>query len=481
MESDSLRAAPAQARSSMRWLRAAQLFAIVTAGAVVALFLANLLFTPVQGSVLVLLSARMPERVSAFTVEIHATAGAWRTLGSVSAQNVPTAPGTAEVIQASAPVGDYDELRLTGAIVSVHFQVQRSVLATILIAVSGGRPLKDGIYAGNEAVSLGLNELAGRLRPMPEFSLTDQFGRTFTNQNLAGHPAIIAAFHTTCHTTCPLYTGLFMQLQQKLPPNVLLIEATTAPQEDTPGVLREYAGRVGASWIFLTGAVADMESFWAPFTVQLSNGQIHSSMLAVIDEHEYIRTVWQGVPDVGEIFPPQLVPDLNAAGLQELASHRSQWGVAQVLDSLQAVGGLSSQSTGGEGPVPDFTLNTLDGRRVSLSDFRGRPVLINFWATYCVPCRTEMPLIETMATAHPKVVVLLVDELDDGGAARQFVSDLKIFSTVLYDGDGRVGGAYGISGLPTTLFVRGDATIEGRYVGQTDERILSSHISAIGA
>jgi len=92
-----------------------------------------------------------------------------------------------------------------------------------------------------------------------------------------------------------------------------------------------------------------------------------------------------------------------------------------------------------------------------------------------------MPLIERMTAAHPKLVVLLIDERDVRGAARQFISDLNIQSTVLYDGDGQAGELYRISGLPTTLFVRSDGTIQGRYLGQTDEQILGAHMSAIGA
>lgn len=465
---------------SVGWGRAGQLLAVLVSAAVAAVLLANLLLTPVHGSVLVLLSARSADRVHGFTVEIHASRGAWTTLGRVAAQDVPAAPQTAQAIQASVPAGEYDAVRVEESSTPARLQIQRSILTTILIAVSDGGPASNGVYAGGQAVSLGLNELAGQLRPIPEFSLVDQFGRSFTKQNLAGRPAVIAAFHTRCRTTCPLYTGLFMQLQRKLPAGVLLIEATVAPQEDSPEVLRAYAGRVGASWIFLTGSIAEMESFWAPFTVELSSGQLHSSMLAIVDDHGYIRTVWQGVPDVGGDFAPELIPDLNPDGLRQLASHGSQWGVPQVLDSLQAVGGLRSPSTAGEGRAADFNLDTLDGRQVRLSNFRGRPVLINFWATYCVPCRTEMPLIERMASAHPKLVVLLVDELDDRGAARQFVSQLGVTSIVLFDGDGRLGDLYGIIGLPTTLFVHGDGTIEGRYIGQTNEAILRTHVAAIG-
>ena len=86
-----------------------------------------------------------------------------------------------------------------------------------------------------------------------------------------------------------------------------------------------------------------------------------------------------------------------------------------------------------------------------------------------------------MADQHPRLVVLLIDERDSTPAARNLISKLHIRSTVLLDTEGRVGDVYGITGIPTTIFVYADGTIEGRYIGQTNEQILKSHISAISA
>ena len=151
------------------------------------------------------------------------------------------------------------------------------------------------------------------------------------------------------------------------------------------------------------------------------------------------------------------------------------------MDTLGAIGGLSSPSSTGEGAAPDFVLSTHDGKQVSLSEFRGRPILVNYWATYCAPCRAEMPLLQREADQHPKLVVLLVDERDSTPAASSFITELRIRSVVLLDTSGKAGDLYRIAGLPTTIFVREDGTIEGRYLGQTNEQILGSHIAAIGA
>ena len=63
----------------------------------------------------------------------------------------------------------------------VAFMVRKDLLNTLLVGISGGRPMPDGAYGGSQAVSLGLNELSGQLKPMPPFNLVDQFGRPFTN------------------------------------------------------------------------------------------------------------------------------------------------------------------------------------------------------------------------------------------------------------------------------------------------------------
>jgi len=454
--------------------------AFTTAIAVAAIVAGRLLLTPVEGNVLLLLTAKQLDRITATSVELHSAAG-WMTLGNLPAQAVPKAPDTTEALSANVPIGNYDRVRLAGQAMPITLTVQKDILNPMLIAISGGRPMPDGTYGGNEAVSLGLNELAGQLKLMPQFSLVDQFNRPFSNSSIAGHDVLVAAFHTSCRETCPLYTGLFLQLRQRLPPSVLLAEVTTDPLEDTPVVLRDYAGRIGASWIFATAEPQTLATFWKPFDVELSTGDVHRSTLALIDSHGYIRSYFLGAPDVGGTLPEPLDAQLNDAGRQLLFSHGDGWGESQILDALQAVGGLASASSSGGGPAPALTLDTLDGKRVSLADYRGRPVLINFWATYCAPCRREMPLIERTAAQHPRLVVLLVDERDNHQAAAQFVADLQIKSTVLFDGDGTAGDAYGISGLPTTYFIFADGTIEGRYIGETNDGILGPHIAAAGA
>lgn len=457
-----------------------QCAALAVAIGVSAAVFGHLLLTPVTGQVLLLLTARQQDRVAITSVDLH-TAQGWTNLGSILARTVPKAPDTAEALLVRVPVGNYDRVRMAGVTVPVALTVQMDIINTLLVGVDGGRPMTGGAYGGSEAVSLGLNELSGQLKPMPPFSLVDQFGRPFTNAGIAEHDVLVAAFHTSCRETCPLVTGLFLQLRKRLPPSVMLVEATVTPSQDTPDVLREYAGRVGASWTFVTGDPQALAAFWAPFHVGLDTSDSHVATIALIDSHGYIRTYFLGAPDVGGTLPAALDSQLDYQGRQLLTNHGNGWGEAQIVDALRAVGGLAAPSSAGQGPAPAFTLETLGGKRVSLADYIGRPVLINFWATYCEPCRREMPLIQRTAAQHPRLVVLLVDERDDRQSASAFVAQLHVASTVVFDGDGKVGDAYGISGLPTSSFIRPDGGIEGRYIGETNAGILGPHVNAIGA
>jgi len=148
--------------------------------------LGHLLLTPVTGDVLLLLTARQADRVAATSVDLHSAQG-WMRVGSIPARAVPKAPETADAFLARVPVGNYDQVRLAGATVQVALGVQKDILNPLLVGVAAGRPLPDSAYGGTQAVSLGLNELSGQLKPMPPFNLVDQFGRHFTNADIAGH------------------------------------------------------------------------------------------------------------------------------------------------------------------------------------------------------------------------------------------------------------------------------------------------------
>jgi thiol-disulfide isomerase/thioredoxin len=165
----------------------------------------------------------------------------------------------------------------------------------------------------------------------------------------------------------------------------------------------------------------------------------------------------------------------------ELLSRGEGWGAPQVADAIRTIDGLQQNGGGGGSRAPAFTLTSLDGKRVSLNDFAGRPVVINFWATSCPPCRQELPLLQATAREHPEASFLFVDVRDDPRAAGRMLTGLGLQAGALEDRDGAVSVAYGVEALPTTVFVRPDGIVEGRWVGATDATVLRSHLASLGA
>jgi peroxiredoxin len=108
-----------------------------------------------------------------------------------------------------------------------------------------------------------------------------------------------------------------------------------------------------------------------------------------------------------------------------------------------------------QAPTPDFTLPNLDGKKVSLKEFRGKVVFLNFWATWCVPCREEMPAMEKLYQEFKEknFVVLAVNVKDRKQEAVNFVKELKLSYPIVMDPDAQVGLLYGAWGLPTTYLI----------------------------
>ena len=432
---------------------------------------------PTTGTLLVIGAGRTAGSIAPTSIQLHGTGG-WIALGQVSGE-VPAAPDQRELLGLPVAVGSYDGVRVGADQATLPVVVTAGQVEPILLGLQAGHLVPGAAYAGNDQVNLGLGELSGKFVAMPPFNLVDQQGHTFDSSTTSGSDLVIVAFHTTCHQTCPLYTALFFQLQKELPAGVMLVEVTTDPGTDTPAVLKAYRQTIGASWTFATASAAALSAFWKPFGVQLANGDSHVSTLALVDRHGFVRLVYRGVPDVGNDIAPALVTQLGAEGLSELASHGDGWGAPSVLQSLLTITGPEQVAPNGTGRAPSFALAATDGRRLTLADLAGQPLVINFWASYCPPCRAEMPLLQRLVGAASGVRLVLINEGDSSQTARAFLSSIGIQQAALLDSNLAVGRAYGVVPLPTTVFVRADGSIAGRQVGELDDRVLAAWLSTL--
>lgn len=159
---------------------------------------------------------------------------------------------------------------------------------------------------------------------------------------------------------------------------------------------------------------------------------------------------------------------------------------------LPVVGLLLLAACGGSGPglsegisegdlAPDFRLETLDGSLMSLQDQRGKVVLINFWATWCDPCRAEIPDIEAVYRARrgEGFTVLGVNSHETAGSIAPFASWMGISYPILIDGNGRVEKTYRLVGLPMSLIVDQEGIIQVRHVGLLTQAQLEKYLAAL--
>jgi peroxiredoxin len=122
--------------------------------------------------------------------------------------------------------------------------------------------------------------------------------------------------------------------------------------------------------------------------------------------------------------------------------------------------------------APGFSLVDINGQSVRLSDFRGKPVLINFWATWCPPCRQEMPYLQQVYDQwSAKGLVLLAINIEESPAkVKTFFAENNLSLPVLFDFTGSVTDSYGVIPIPTTFFIDGDGVIRQRVVGAFPNR-----------
>ena len=148
-----------------------------------------------------------------------------------------------------------------------------------------------------------------------------------------------------------------------------------------------------------------------------------------------------------------------------------------VYRRLAAEYGPEEQQGAGGGSAPDFTVEDAEGNEVRLSDFSGKPVVVNFWATWCGPCRSEMPAFEQLYQEYGDEIQFLMVNMTDGSretvsGVQEFLEETGYSFPVFYDVSSEAAYAYSAYSIPQTVYITADGTIAGSHRGALQQETL---------
>ncbi|HEX2926825.1 MAG TPA: TlpA disulfide reductase family protein [Ruminiclostridium sp.] len=151
----------------------------------------------------------------------------------------------------------------------------------------------------------------------------------------------------------------------------------------------------------------------------------------------------------------------------------------QALNSPSTSNGLSSESPGGKAIA--FSLLDTDGKKVSLDDFKGKYVYLNFFATWCPPCRAEMPDIERVYQEYKNknLVVLAVNLGEDSKTVKDFFTQNDLSFKALLDSNRSIAQKYGISAIPVSIFIDRQGNIAAKKVGEMTRSDMEANIEIL--
>jgi len=146
-----------------------------------------------------------------------------------------------------------------------------------------------------------------------------------------------------------------------------------------------------------------------------------------------------------------------------------------IITMLSLIGGATScTSTGAEvgKQAPDFTLDTMAGKEITLSELRGTPVVLNFWDTICPPCQNQLVYLEQAAIqSDGEITIIAVDIGEPVSRIRQFFGDYKLHFTVALDTDAQVSYKYNVRYTPTTFFIDSNGVIRAIKIGASETEL----------
>jgi protein SCO1/2 len=305
----------------------------------------------------------------------------------------------------------------------------------------------------------------------PNFHLRDQFGHVVSLSEFRGRPVLITFVQSHCTGLCPVITDTIRRVLTELGPagnQIGVVAISVDPEHDTAASARAYSRQHGmlTRWHYMLGSRKALAPLWRRYFVAGESknapaGQQagHTAATYLVDARGHERVLFVADPRATDLARDiQILDGLVVTPLGDQALPAPQVGH----------------------PAPQFSLATLSGTDVNLHRLRGKTVLINFWATWCTACKSEMPALQRFSAHFEKRggVVVGVDKQESASDVGLFDMRVHVTYPLALDASGNVSDQYDVSVLPTSVLVDRYGTV--RWI---KEGILSpsdfSHLLSI--
>ncbi len=308
--------------------------------------------------------------------------------------------------------------------------------------------------------------------PAPPIQGVDQFGRRASLAQFRGRTVALTFLEAHCQEICPRVADKLRRISVDLGPagqHVAILAVSTDPAGDTRPAVQRFSREHGMlrRWTYLTASRRRLLAIWHAYYVYAAppgaNQTLdagHTSVTYVIDPQGRRRVLMGGDPD--------------AAWLE-----RDVRILADLPIGVPGSAALPAPQVGH--PAPAFALPSLAGATRHLRSLHGKVVLLNFWATWCTACKSEMPRLAGWYRQLQArgLVVLGVDSQEDRSSAAAYARRLHIPYPVLVDADGSVSARYDVSGLPTSLLIDRQGIVQAVQVGILSPQFLTTHLQPL--
>ncbi len=397
---------------------------------------------------------------------------------------------------------------IAGTVVLVALLAALAVLAT----VDKGQ----GSPASSVPAPLATGTALTRPREVPPVQLIDEQGKPFSLSQWRGKWVVLAPSLTLCHEVCPMTTGALTQLtnevqQAGLSSQVVVAEATVDPWRDSPSRLRAYRRLSGADFPLLTGSKTQIRRLWKFFGVFYSRipqgtppdvdwlthrpetfDVAHTNALFFIDPAGQERIAEEGMPSVRSLSPA-LRNLLSDEGVRNFEHPQQPWTAAEALDDLYYLMDRNVPASAAPKVVPPTaaqaqqalegspgalaSLHSQAGQLLGsagplsarLKSLRGYPVVLNAWAAWCPPCRSEFGLFASAAARYGRRVGFLgIDTNDTSSDARAFLAKHPISYPSYQLTSTQLAPVATLQGMPTTIYISPAGKVLNVHTGQYD-------------